>query len=315
MKEIFVVITMDCEPSTATSHPKATGPKDWAFGERAVTGYAEIAKGYGFPCTFFVHPETILAQAPMFKALKADGACIGLHMHPWKYSFWRYGGKRYFDHFGGLSEQDQVALLAESLALWHEAMGEQPLYFRPGTFSANDAAFRVLASLGFRGGSISAPERVYRETRSVWAGTEPDPHCGHPSIRQMAGELPFANMPLSADFSRILSTPSGRRMPADFRPDTDWPGQYGISYRTIAENIVAQVKARNPAVPVLNAISHNMFDFRDPADPFCQRYRTMLDEICAACERAGLKPVGATLADIADRTLPLKPPAEEFAYV
>ena len=64
-------------------------------------------------------------------------------------------------------------------------------------------------------------------------------------------------MPLSADFSQPLAGPSGRSMFADFRPDVDWPGQYNVSYRTIATNIVAQVCERRPAVPVLNSITHN----------------------------------------------------------
>ena len=58
-------------------------------------GYFETAMSYGFPVTYFVHPETILVQADLFKDLRARGACIGLHMHPWKYSHWRYGGRRY----------------------------------------------------------------------------------------------------------------------------------------------------------------------------------------------------------------------------
>ena len=50
-----------------------------------------------------------------------------------------------------LSEDDQVALLSEASALWQDAMGARPLYFRPGTFSANDAVFRVLGAVGLRG--------------------------------------------------------------------------------------------------------------------------------------------------------------------
>jgi len=70
-----------------------------------------------------------------------------------------------------------------------------------------------------------------------------------------------------------------------------------------------------PALPVLNAISHNMFESRDPADPFTQRFKEMLDEIFAACERAGLLPVGTTLADVAERAIGVLPPEEEFAFI
>ena len=52
-------------------------------------------------------------------------------------------------------------------------------------------------------------------------------------------------------------------MYADFRPDVDWPGQYDVSYRTIATNIVAQLRDRAPPVPVLNSITHNHYAYRD----------------------------------------------------
>jgi hypothetical protein len=106
MDEIRVVVTMDCEPTTATTDPSATGPKDWFAGERAVRGYADISRAYGFPVTYFIHPETALAQAGVFNDLAANGACLGLHMHPWKYALWRYGGRRFMAHYGGLTEDE-----------------------------------------------------------------------------------------------------------------------------------------------------------------------------------------------------------------
>ena len=66
---------------------------------------------------------------------------------------------------------------------------------------------------------------------------------------------------------------------------------------------------------MLNAISHNMFEFRDAADPFYQRYRTMLDEIAGACRRAAVRTRGATIADIAERARQLPPAVEEFTYI
>lgn len=315
MNEINVVITMDCEPTKETTHSAATGPDTFALSERAICGYFEIAASYGFPVTYFVHPETILMQRDMFKDLQARGACIGLHMHPWKYSMWRHHGKVYKQHFGEMAEDEQLALLSESSALWHEAMGERPHYFRPGTFSANDATFRVLEQLGFRGGSISAPGRLFREISSVWVGTEPDPHRANANFRLEVGDLRFGNMPLSADFSTWLATPNGRKRHPDFRPDIDWLDKYGISYQSIADNIIAQVKERAPLVPVLNSISHNHFDYSDPAHPACQRYKIMLEEIVKACKRAALKPVGATVADVVDRVSASEPVRREFLYI
>ena len=312
MKDIRIVLTMDCEPTTATSHPTATGPRDWAHGERAVRGYFEIARSHGFPVTYFVHPEAALAHAPMFKDLAAEGACLGLHMHPWKYSVWRHQGRRYMQHYGGLSESEQRELLSEAGALWHEAIGHRPLYFRSGTFSANDSIFKVLADLGFRGGSCSAPGRMLPEFRAIWTGAEPDPHRANAQFRQVRGDLEFVEMPISADFSALLEGRNGRRMHADLRPDTDWPGQYGVSWKTIATNIVAQVKARAPAVPVITMITHNHYEYRDPSDETTQRLRTMLDALTAACAAANVRPVGATLAEVVDAVLETKAVPEPF---
>src|SRR5262245_17521164 len=170
-QEIRVVLTMDCEPTTATSHPAATGPATWSAGEDAVLGYVDIAAKHGLPVTMFVHPETAVAQAAMFRELERAGACLGLHMHPWKYSMWRHGGRKFMAHYGGLSAAEQKELLVESTAIWSEAIGHQPKYFRPGTFSANDSIFRVLADHGFRGGSCTAPGRVIPEMQAIWTGS------------------------------------------------------------------------------------------------------------------------------------------------
>src|SRR6516165_1276072 len=294
---------MDCEPTTATSHAQATGPANWGDGEHAVRGYADIAADYGLPVTLFVHPEAAVAQSALFQELEGSGACLGLHMHPWKYSLWRHQGRKFLAHYGGLSAIEQGEILAEASALWAEAIGHRPHYFRPGTFSANDAIFQVLAAQGFRGGSCSAPGRLIPEMQAIWIKGQPDPHRASAVFRQAQGELEFANMPLSADVSQPLAGPSGRSMFADFRPDVDWPGQYGVSYRTIATNIVSQVCGRKPAVPVLNSITHNHYAYRDTSDPVYRRLRVMLDEMMSACHRAGLRVVPATLKEVADEVL------------
>ena len=70
---IKVVLTMDCEPTTATSHLAATGPADWTVGEDAVRGYVEVTGEYGLPVAFFVHPEAAVAQGKMFRELEDGG--------------------------------------------------------------------------------------------------------------------------------------------------------------------------------------------------------------------------------------------------
>lgn len=312
MKEIKVLLTMDCEPTTATSHPAATGPADWSAGEDAVIGYVEIAREYGLPVTFFIHPEAAVAQGKLFRELENGGACLGLHMHPWKYSLWRHQGGKYMAHFGGLSLEEQQELLAESSAIWADTIGRRPYYFRPGTFSANDSIFRALVAQGFRGGSCAAPGRLIPEMQAIWSAAQPDPHRANGNFRQALGDLDFANVPLSADFSNLLNGPAGRKMYGDLRPDVDWLGQYGVSYRTISANIVEQVRRRAPAVPVLCTITHNHYAYRNASDPVCRRLRLMLDEMMAACAEANINPVGATLQQVADEVLSSPPVHEAF---
>lgn len=315
MRSVPISITMDCEPTLATTHGTATGPADFAMSERAITGFFEIAQSYGFPVSYFVHPETIQAQSDLFKDISSRGAVVGLHVHPWKYGQWRHGGARYMGHFGQFSYDEQLALLNETADIWAEAMGERPLFLRPGTFSANDMTFAAAAAAGFRGGSFSAPERVFREIYSVWTGAERYPHRGHPAFRLRPGTLDLADMPLSSDFSQPVDFGQNRFFHADLRPDIDWLGRYGIPVRSVADNLIAQLQARNPTVPVLNMVSHNQYEYRDRADATCQRFVLMLDELGAALDRAGLKGEGTTIADVTDRVLETRPSPEELLYI
>lgn len=315
MHSAFVAITMDCEPTLSTTHSSATGPSDFAMSERAIVGYFDIAASYGFPVSFFVHPEAIEEQADLFKDLAGRGACIGLHLHPWKYGQSRHGGTRYMGHFGQFSYGDQLALLNETADIWGEAMGARPLYFRPGTFSANDATFKAMAAAGFRGGSLSAPDRVFREIYSVWTGAERDPHRLHPEFRLRPGAMDLVDMPLTVDLSQPVDFGQNRNFHADLRPDIDWLGQYGITTRSVAENIVSQLVGRSPAVPVVNTVSHNQYEYKERSDATRQRFVLMLDELSRALDQAGIRPQGATMAEIADKVLETSPLPEKLLYI
>ena len=101
-------------------------------------------------------------------------------------------------------------------------------------------------------------------------------------------------------------------MHADLRPDTDWEAQYGVSYKTIARNIVAQVIERNAAVPVINLMTHNHYDYRDGSAAATRRLHVIFRELGAACAAAGVQAVGATLADVADAVLAMPAVKEPF---
>ena len=92
-----------------------------------------------------LHPEVTAHHARLFLDLEADGACLGLHIHPWKFADGHYQA-----HFGGLSAEQQCAIVAEATAMWYANMGKRPRYFRPGTFSANDSTFGLGSSVWTR---------------------------------------------------------------------------------------------------------------------------------------------------------------------
>ena len=179
-------------------------------------------------------------------------------------------------------------------------------------FSANDAILQCSKRMVSAAARARRLGRLIPEMQAIWSGSQPDPHRASGVFRQAQGNLDFANMPLSADFSRLLAGPAGRSMYADFRPDVDWPGQYDISYRTLATNIVNQVRERAPRVPVLNAITHNHYAYRNVADPGLCAPRCNARRDAECLSRAGLREVGATLKDVADEVLAMPAAREPF---
>jgi peptidoglycan/xylan/chitin deacetylase (PgdA/CDA1 family) len=296
MRRIHIVVTMDCERPNAETHANASGPPDYETSAIWTRAYTDIAAGYGWPVTFFIHPEAAVNQTALFLDLKAQGHCLGLHLHPW-----RLGDGRYAAECGGLTEESLNSALSEALEIWTDAMGFHPLYFRPGAMSGNDAIYKVLGQLGFRGAGVSMPGRFYPHTYSNWWGAEPDPHRAHSFFRQLAGDMDLVNMPSSVDFSTVIEK-NGCWYHWDLRPD--FPD---ADYEQIARNIVNQIKGRNPSVPCINQVTHNDHDYTDPNDRNCAHYIRSLDAIVVACEEAGLEPVGATLADISDMALEIPP--------
>lgn len=304
MRKIHVLISMDVEPALPADRPPAsTGPLNYVDSERFIRAYTALAAAHGFPVSFMIHPEVTHEHAALFDELEAEGACLGLHLHPWKFSDGRYRA-----HFGGLSAQLQCAIVSEAVAMWQAGMGRRPTYFRPGTFSANDTTFGVLDALGFAGGSCSLPGRVYPEMNAIWAGAPYDPHRGHVTFRQVRGELDFVNIPLSVDASR-QEVRDGNLFHWDLRPD--WQS---ADYRVIATNIVAQTLARDPAVPVVHMVTHNDNDFSHPDDRVGRNFKTVLREIEDACHRAGAEPVGATFASVCDLVRERERPTRAFVY-
>lgn len=301
-----VLVTMDCEPPAKPGAKNASGPRDWDESDRYIKGYDAIAAGHGFPVSYFLHPEVAETHAGLFHALEADGACIdGLHLHPWKFDEANFRA-----HFGGLDKEQQREILTNASAVYARHIGRQPRYFRPGTFSANDNTFPLLVEMGFEGGSVSAPERVFPDLNAVWTGAPKDPHKAHGIFRQNPGDLPFVNIPLTSDFS-AAGMLNGRAYFRDLRPDYDDTEE---GFARIVGNIVDQVIERGPDVPVILIVTHNDNAYDDPENQIARNFDFILGEIRTACEARGIAAKGATVADIVETLRPVSPTLPPFVY-
>ena len=285
---------MDCERSLAETNPflqeaernSQTGPGDYEESERSIRGYWEMAAEFGFPVTFFIHPELASIHRELFLELKERGACLGLHLHSWKFS-----NGRYPSNLGAMSESDQRAVIGEALAMWRDAFGEHPRFFRPGTFSANEATFRVLAELGFVGGSMSIPGRYWSKFAADWRGAERHPHVVPVRLPGRSAPVPFVDVPLSVDV-HSPGQEEGHTYFHDLRPDRD------IDHRRILRNIMYDLRSERPLVRTVSVDTHNDHDFSDPDHPWAIRLRTVLAALPELAQETGQELVGATIADV-----------------
>ncbi len=190
--------TMDCERIEKFS--PMGGPKTWEFSERAIEGFSEILSAKGLLATFFIVPETAHQHRDLFLDLEKKGFELGMHLHPQSFD-----DLRYEDYVGGYSLEKQIEILREAINVWAEALGKIPKSFRPGSLSANDSTFKALYTVGFRQGSVSAPEREAPEARAVWRGAYPYAHHVHPDFRLVPGKLDVYEVPFTDDWDRGIA--------------------------------------------------------------------------------------------------------------
>jgi hypothetical protein len=203
-QDIYVLVTADCETAHCDVTPhslsmSSSGPADYTEGERSLEGYAAVTQHYGFPLTLFAHPEVARNSPDLLLQLEAQGACLGMHLHPYK--FW--DGSYKWD-VGAYTAAEQRQFFTEAVADWEAALGKRPIYFRSGYSSGNDMNYGVLLEMGFRGVAIANPGRNLPQHCSVWVGTEHYPHRTHLGFRQLVGISDLVEIPVSVDLQRPL---------------------------------------------------------------------------------------------------------------
>lgn len=285
-----MLLTMDCETARSDLAPFAmrmsgSGPADYGESGRSIRGYAETAATCGYPVTFLAHPEVAVENGDLLLDLQDRGACLGLHVHPYKLRHREY---RY--DLGAYSAGEQIRIISDAMQVWESAIGRPPSCFRAGYFSASDETAGVLEDLGFAGGSLSNPGRVLPGHHSVWAGAEPYPHRAHRKCRLIEGEGDFINVPVSVAFGRPV-----RRGHAGER-GFEWsyvPHPY--DHRAVIENVLGRFRVDEPRFPVIVTDSHNDQEYLDPEHPARLNLELILGTIQDTCARTGMLPEGITL--------------------
>jgi len=293
-----VLLTMDCETAKSDVTPYATqmsgsGPIDYHESARSIRGYVETASSYGFPTTLFVHPEVAVGNMELLLSLEKQGACLGLHLHPYKFK-----SQNYEYDLGAYSASDQREILHKAMQVWESALGKPPAYFRAGYFSANDSTYRVLHELGFRGGSLSNPGRILPSHCSVWAGAEVYPHRAHLGFRQIKGDSDFINVPVSGAFGRPVARGHAGEQ------GYEWsyiPHTY--DHREIIQDVLKRFADDVPRFGTIVTDTHNDQDYSDPKHPARQNLELILRSIQDFCKELDMKPVGITLDALCELVL------------
>ena len=301
-QNVYVLLSMDCEPAKIDVTPYAltlsgSGPANYAESERSIRGYVAIANDYGFPVTLFVHPEVAAAHPDLLLELQGGGACLGLHLHPYKLR-----GRDYKFDLGAYSADEQRQIVSEAMEAWERALGQKPRYFRGGVFSANDSTFQVLHELGFNGGSLSCPGRVLPEAYAIWAGAEPYPHQAHLNFRQTRGRSDFIEVPISVAFHRPME--QGDRGEQGY----EWPyipsGNY--NHPEVIRDILQRFKADSARHGTIVTDTHNDMNYADPDHHASKKLRAILDSIDSLCVDMAMQPAGVTIETVRDMILSIE---------
>ncbi len=305
--DVNVIFTMDCEPALFECSPLAiqlsgTGPPTHEFGERSIRAYVEAVEREGYPVTLFAHPEVAVAQTALLLELQKAGACLGMHLHPYKFD-----PDGYPRDLGYFTAEQQSELISAATKVWSDALGQHPRFFRGGVYSANDSTFGVLLGLGFEGGSLSVPGRVLPRAMAIWAGAELYPHRANLAFRHIKGDSDFIEVPMSSDTSRPMS--SGEL------------GEYGLEWPYVPSNmydhaaIVRNVISRGindgATFPTYVTNTHQDQDYADPEHPASVNLQTIFCTLRDSAAESGVGLVGRTIAGMCDLVRNHEPESEE----
>jgi hypothetical protein len=253
---------MDCQPAATRAAPE--GPKTWEQSARAIDGFCTRLLNAGYPATLFLTPQCVEQHTPLMEELLERGIELGLYVQPQSLSGGGY--TRYLGQYGGEAQRAIIDLARQQ---FQDAIGVRPQSVRTGLFSASDETFGVLYDLGFRQGSVSSPGRQIGQHAAAWTSAPRDPHYVDAQSRVHPGHLPFLEIPLTTDSTRVRGG-----LPPEMAVEK---GTLEAWHRPLIEGQLQRMEAEDVDVKALCIVTRNVFGYHSAAE----RHSTTLEALLA----------------------------------
>jgi hypothetical protein len=244
-----------------------------ALGERAIRGLGDVLAETKTLGTFLVIPGDIEAHLNIYRDLEKQGHEIGLHYHP--------SEKNRSEFLGSESPDIQRRVLREAMDRFAQATGRLPLGFCPGYGSANDYTYGILEELGLKHGLVSFPTRNLPQCACVWGNSPLDPHYPHRYNKSLEGDA----------------------HPQDLRVELVDAKNH---FYTVEKAVRRQNAAATP-LRQIHAVTHNTFEFDDPANFRRETYRGIVEATRRIAEREQMVFTPTTLEKLAAEFRRLRP--------
>jgi len=271
--------SIDCE---ATQH----SVRDPELGFRGASGFADILDDHELMGTFFVIPGDAASSPELYRSLPGRGHETGLHLHA--------GEEGFAEFMGVLGPDEQREAISVAKDRWAQVMGFEPQCFCMGYASANDYTYGVLEELGFQYGQVGLPGRRLVATASVWEGAPLHIHYANRFNRILHGDMDFVDVPHTIDPESYMW---GGKHPQDLRVELVDAKNH---WYTVHKAVARQIDDGAVPVKVIRGVTHNTFDYSDPADFRRLTLLGMIEATANILEDAGCDLVPATLGMIVD---------------
>ena len=289
---LHLFFTMECERVVpgGMAAVGTGGPESWEYCEDATRRFDEILAGEGFVATYFITPDTAVAQSAMWLELAERGNELGLHLHAQM-----FGDGRWDRYVGEYDDDSRAELFGDAVGVWRSALGRRPRVFRAGNFSGDASLFPSLLQAGLIGGSASLPGRNRLEFHAKWAGFGRT--CQFfPADADRTDA--FLEIPVSASGSRFIGDEDNRD-----------PLHLRVESHSMDNDLFREVVAENLDLPLVDptvsrtlcVMTHNTPDYTSAEME--QRLRDLIGIIRQCANERGFAVRSTTIEDLRRKML------------